>query len=138
MDCSPPGSSVYGDSLDKNTRVGCNALLQGIFPTQGSNPGLPHCRPILYHLSHQGSPNCIIHSCKLALLLDHKFVNAVLVVQLCPILYNPMDCSPPGSSIHGILQARILKWVAMLSSKGSSQPWDRTQVSHIAGQFFAI
>ena len=42
------------DSPDKNTGVGCHALLQGIFPTQGSNPGLPHCRWILYHLSHQG------------------------------------------------------------------------------------
>ena len=40
----------------KNTGMGCHALLQGIFPTQGSNPGLPHCRQILYHLSHQGSP----------------------------------------------------------------------------------
>ena len=47
MDCSPPGSSVHGDSLGKNTGVGCHALLQGIFPTQGSNPGLPHCRLIL-------------------------------------------------------------------------------------------
>ena len=55
MDCSPPGSSVHEDSPGKNTGVGCHALLQGIFPTQGSNPGLPHCRRILYQLSHQGS-----------------------------------------------------------------------------------
>ena len=51
-----PGSSVHGDSPGKNTRVGCHALLQGIFSTQGSNPGLLHCRQILYYLSHQGSP----------------------------------------------------------------------------------
>ena len=57
MDCSPLGSSVQGDSPDKNTGVGCHALLQGIFPTQGLNPGLLHCRQILYHLSHQGSPH---------------------------------------------------------------------------------
>ena len=44
MNCSPPGISVHGDSLGKNTRVGCHALLQGIFPTQGSNPGLSHYR----------------------------------------------------------------------------------------------
>ena len=56
MDCSPPGSSVHGDSPDKNTVVGCHALLQGIFLTQGSNPGLPHCRRIHYPLSHWGSP----------------------------------------------------------------------------------
>ena len=44
MDCSPPGSSVHGDSPGRNTGVGCHALLQGIFPTQGWNPGLLHCR----------------------------------------------------------------------------------------------
>ena len=56
MDCSPPGSSVHGDSPGKNTGVGCQALLQGILPTQGSNLGVPHCRRILYCLSAQGSP----------------------------------------------------------------------------------
>ena len=59
MDCSPPGSSVHGDSPGKNTGVGCHALLQGIFLTQGSNPDLLHCRQILYHLSHQGSPRIL-------------------------------------------------------------------------------
>ena len=59
MDCSPPGSSVYGDSPGKNTGVGCHALLQGIFPTQGLNPGLSHCKWILYRLSHQGSPRIL-------------------------------------------------------------------------------
>ena len=51
MDCSLPGSSVHG----KSTGMGCHFLLQRIFPTLGSNPGLPHCRQMLYHLSHQGS-----------------------------------------------------------------------------------
>ena len=46
-------------SPSENTRVGCHALLQGIFPTQGSNPGLPHCRWILHRLSHQGSPRIL-------------------------------------------------------------------------------
>ena len=55
LPCSPPGPSVHGDSPGKNTGVVCHALLQRIFPTQGSNPGLPHCRQILYCLSHQGS-----------------------------------------------------------------------------------
>ena len=59
VDCSPPGSSVHGDSPGKNTGVGSHTLLQGIFPTQGLNPGLLHCRQILYHLSHQGSPSLI-------------------------------------------------------------------------------
>ena len=55
MDCSLPGSSVQGDSPGKKTGVGCHALSHGIFPIQASNPGLPHCRQVLYHLSHQGS-----------------------------------------------------------------------------------
>ena len=49
-----------------------------------------------------------------------------------------MDCGPPGSSVHGILQARILEWVAMPSSRGSSQPRDQTQVSWVAGGFFTV
>ena len=59
MDCSPPGSSIYGDSPGKNTEVGCHALLQGIFPTQGLNPGLLPYRWILYRLSHQGNPRIL-------------------------------------------------------------------------------
>ena len=62
----------------------------------------------------------------------------MLVVQLCPTLCNPMDCSPPGSSVYGILQARILEWVAIFSSRGSSWPRDQTQVSCIAGKFLTI
>ena len=89
MDCNPPDSSVHGDSPDKNTGVGCHGLLQGIFPTQGSNPGLLHCRWILYWLSHPGIP-------------------------------------------------RILEWVAMPSSRGSSQPRDQIQVFCFAGRFFTI
>ena len=54
-DCSPPDSSVLGDSPGKNTGVGFYALFQGILPTQESNPVLPHCRQILYSLNHQGS-----------------------------------------------------------------------------------
>ena len=52
-------SLVHGDSPGQNTGVGCLSLLQGIFPTQGSNPGLPPCRWILYCLSHQGSPRIL-------------------------------------------------------------------------------
>ena len=57
-------------------------------------------------------------------------------LQSCPTLCDHTDCSPPGSSVLGILQARILAWVAMLSSRGSSQLRDWTQVSHITGGFF--
>ena len=62
----------------------------------------------------------------------------VLVAQSCPTLCDPMDCSPPGSSVYGILQARILEWVAFPFSRGSSQPRDRAWVSGIAGGFLTI
>ena len=62
----------------------------------------------------------------------------VLVTQSCPTPCNPMDCSLPGSSVYGILQARILKWGAILFSMGSSRPRDWTQVSCIAGRFFTF
>jgi len=75
------------NSPRQNTGVGSLSLLQGIFPTQGSNPGLPHCRRILYQLSYKGSP-------------------------------------------------RILEWAAYPFSSGSSQPWNGTGVSCIAGRFF--
>ena len=60
----------------------------------------------------------------------------VLSLQLCLNLCNSMDYSPPGSSAHGIIQAGILKWVAISFSRGSSWPRDRTQVSHIADKSF--
>ena len=69
----------------------CHSLLQGIFSTQGSNLDPLHYRQILYHLSHK---------------LRAK------LPQLCPTLCAFMDCSLPGSSVHGVLQARILAWVA--------------------------
>ena len=53
-------------------------------------------------------------------------------------LCNTVDCSPPGSSVHGILQARILEWVAISFSRGSSRPTDQTQVSWIAGRHFNL
>ena len=87
-----------------------------------------HCRQILYHLSHQGSPpSCtIVWKCE------------SIVVQSWLTLWNPIDCSPTSSSVHGILQARVLEWVAIPFSRGYSWPRDRTQVSCIAGGFFMV
>ena len=83
----------------------------GIFPTQGSNPGLPHCRQILYQLSHQPSPS---QPCTpIFLFLMAVLCCCCLIVQLCLTPYNPVDCSLPGSPVHGILQARILEWFAI-------------------------
>ena len=66
MDCSPSDTFVHGDSPGKNTGVACHAFLQGIFPIQGSNPGLLHCRRILYQLSYWGSPTKRINNIKSA------------------------------------------------------------------------
>ena len=62
----------------------------------------------------------------------------VLITQSCLTLWHPMDCSPPDSSVHGILQARILEWVAIPFSRRSSWPRNRTQVSCITGGFFTL
>ena len=171
--CDPVDYNSPWNSPGQNTRVGCRSLLQGIFPAQGSNPGLPHCRWILYQQSHAGSPYQLYlnkigrnnkvywRMCRLTQMLHHFVVQGSWAlagfgvhkgpaptddctatckinmttravcyssVQLC----NPMDCGPPGSSVHGILQARILEWVAVPSSRGSSQPRDWTQVSFIS------
>ena len=63
---------------------------------------------------------------------DQKLFFYVLVTQSRPALYNPVDCSPPGSSVERISQARIVEWVAISSSRGSSQPRDQTQVSYVS------
>ena len=60
------------------------------------------------------------------------------VVQSCPTLCDPVDCSPPGSSVHGIFQAVVLEWAAISFSRGSSWPRDQTQVSHIVDRCFTI
>ena len=60
------------------------------------------------------------------------------VTHLCPTLCDPMDCSLPGSSVHGIFQVRILEWVAIFFSRASSRPRDRTQVSCIVGRPFNL
>ena len=105
MDCSPPGSSVHGDSPSKNTEVGCHALLQGNFPNQGLNLGLWHCRQILYRLSHQGSPQWayteayglveVDLSPILVLFGSNHFISCPWAVSfflsLCPVPFSPVS-----------------------------------------------
>ena len=143
---------------------GCHFLLQGIFPTQGSKPGFPHCRQKLYCPSYQGSPRGLLptytgfKNCKFLILLffplhffflfpllgaresrtrtlksryrgiqkgttdaqgkvqDQKRQTAAAAaksLQSCPTLCDPVDGSPPGSPVPGILQARTLEWAAI-------------------------
>ena len=88
--CSPLGSSAHGDSPGKNTRVGCHALLQGIFPTQGYHPFLLSLLPWLADslpLAPPGKPSwCLVWFST--------------VTQSCPTLCDPMDCSVPGLPVH--------------------------------------
>ena len=109
----PHGLYSPWNSPGENPGVGSLSLLQGIFPTQGSNPGLPHCRRILYQLSHKGRPLALV-----AGKVWHNVTNSHLkvqaqVAQSCPTLCNPIDGSPPGSPAPGSLQARTLEWVAI-------------------------
>ena len=106
----------------RNTREGCHFLLQGIFPTQGSNQSL-------LHLLHWQADSLSLH---------HYEILESEVIQSCPTLRHPMDCSLPGSSVRGIFQARVLEWVSISFSRGSSQPRDWTQVSCTAGRRFTI
>ena len=122
-ECSLSGSPVHGGSPGKNTGVGCHALCQGIFPAQGLNPGLLHCRRILYPLRHQGSPNLFIvgqREREKVCVCVCVCVCACARAQSCPTLCNPMDCSLPGSSDQGIFQASILEWVAISYARGYS------------------
>ena len=96
----------------------------GDLPDPGIKSGSPALQADASPLSHQGSQ------------LRVSSVQSSSVAQSYLILCNPMDCSPPGSSVHGILQASIQEWVAISFSRGSSQPRDLTRVSCIAGRFF--
>ena len=116
-----------GHSPGKNTGVGCHAFLQGIFLTQGLNSGLSHL------LCWQKGSIPLAPPGKPLWLPPVQFSS---VAQSCPTPCDPMNCSLSGSSVHGILQTRILEWVAISFFRGSSQTRDRTWVSCIAGRFF--
>ena len=100
--------------------MGCHFLLQGIFPTQGSNLGLLHCRQTILPSEPAGK------SWYSDTLTNGKWKSLSRV----PLF------ATPKTRVHGILQARILEWVAFPFSMGSSQPRDWIQVFHIAGRFF--
>ena len=130
-DCSLPGSSVHGFPQAR-TVVCCHFLLQGIFLIQGSNLHLLHWKAIFFTDEPPGKPITNI------LQVNYACVCAKLLWS-CPIFGDPMDCSPPGSSVYGIFQARILEQVAISSSRGSSRLRDWTHVSYVScltGRFF--
>ena len=118
----PHGLYSPWNSPGQNTGVGSRSLLQGIFPTQGLNPGLPRCRQILYQLSHQGSNK-------------RKWKWSRSVVSDSATLWTVAHQASPSM---GFSQARVLEWVSISFSSGSSQPRDRTWVSRIVGRRFTV
>ena len=119
------------ESPDKNTGVGCRALLQGIFLTQGWNPHLCLLCSLHWQMGSlslappRKPPKMLIAQCAWFLTVVSDSLQS-------------MDYRAPGSSVHGILQARILEWVAIPFSMVSNRPRDQTWVSSIAGRFFTI
>ena len=128
------------------------ALACGFSATEPSRKA--SCKLGSYALNHQGSPSGKLFLVSLTFMvkLHGSFLVSqtniswregwsevqVLALQPCLTLCNPVDYSRPGSSVHGVLQAKILEWVAIPFSKGSSAPKDRTQVSCMAGRFLTI
>ena len=128
MDCSPPGSLVHRILQERILEWVAIPFSRGSSQPRRSNPGLPHCR----HSLPSEPPGKQISDMKWS---EVKWIE---VAQSCPTVCDPMDCSLLGSSVHGIFQARILEWVAIYFSRGTSQPRDQTRVSCIAGRCFTI
>ena len=141
------------DFPGKNIGVGCRFLLQGIFLTQGSNPHHLPGRWILYHWASREALYRVFYLMTKTYVLYWRengdiHVNTVIqnVMKVWKFSHSVMSdslrphrlYSPPGSSAHGIFQARILEWVAISCSRGSSWPRGWTQVSHIVGRCFTI
>ena len=135
MDSSLPGSSVHGISQAR--------IWSGLpFPSPKDlpNPGIEPRSPELQadSLPTELQGKCLLN-CKVQKDdCEGKKKVKVLVAKLCPSLCNPIGYSPLGSSVHGIFQARVPEWIVISFSRISSQPRDRTQVSHITGRRFTL
>ena len=120
VDCSPPGSSVHGILQAR--------ILEWVAISFSKGSSWPRDWTKFFHTTGR----------LFTIWSPREAKTYMKLTRSCLTTCGPMDCSLPGCSIHGILQARILEWVAVPFSRGSSQPRDRTQVSHIAGEFFSI
>ena len=153
VDCSPPGSSVHGILQARILEWVAIPFSRGYSQPRSPAHSLPsepagklftwaftscqifaECLDMSLLTLTYKCLNCSAHS----LLKESKEIKRKWSRSSCLTLCNPMNCSLPGSSIHGILQARILEWVAISFSKGSSRPRNRTKVSHIAGRRFTL
>ena len=135
LDCSPAGSFIHGIFQARILEWVATSYSRGSFwPRDRTRVSCNSClgRQILLPLNHVGSPRNI----KVCVYIYFVVVQSL---KSCLTLCDPMDCSLPGFSVHGIFQARVLEWVATSFSRGSSWPRDRTSVSYgfcIAGEFF--
>ena len=127
MDCSLPGSSVHGLFQAR--------VLESVAISFSRGSSQPRDWTRVSHTVADALPT---EPPGKSMRGHNSLKVKVLVAQWCLTFCDPMDCSPPGSSVHGSLQARILEWVAISFSRGSSQPRDQTEVSCIAGRFFTI
>ena len=124
MDCSPPGSSVEFSRPEYWS--GLPFPSPGDLPNPGIKPRSPVvCKALLKTISFRGEKAWLF-----------KSSHITLVTQSCPTLCDPMDCSPLGSSVYRLTQARILEGVAISYSRGSSQVRDRTWFSRTTGRLF--
>ena len=114
-----PVPSAWVSTMDTGVAIGAEARF---------SPLSPPCREAVV----QYTAHTAVHRSSGRM---HQFS---LITHSCLTLCDPMDCSLPGSSVYGILQARILEWVAISFFRGSSRPRDRTQVSCIAGRCFNL
>ena len=162
VDCSPPGSSVHGILQARSSGMGQYRWHTWAFP-----PALQcHCCWAMNRLlkqllrwethsqhmdaSQENSSQCqghvnpeTVNTIQVQLLITEELLTTMSewvseVAQSCLTLCDPMDCSLPGSSLHGILQARILEWAAISFSRGSSRLGDRSRVPCIAGRCFNL
>ena len=126
MDCSLPGSSVHGVLQAR--------ILEWVtISSSRKSSWLRHwtCISCVSCIGRWNLYHCTTWEAPRSINVKHKLLSHVW-------LYDPMNCSPPDSYVHGVLQTRILQWVANPFSRGSSQPRDQTWVSCIADRFFTI
>ena len=137
--CSPPG-----DLPNPGIKSRSPALQADSLPAKPQGkPRLMSDKMIFHFIWVENRYMCVFlggknHSFSLCTMLNNPMCAMCLVVQSCLTLCDPMNCSPSGSLVHGLFQAWILEWVAISFSRGSSQPRDRTQVSHTVGRCFTI
>ena len=147
MDCSPPSSSVRGILQARILGVSCSSLLQGIFPTQGFNPGLLNCKQIgtFWATMEAQFQSNVTWSFLSSLIPIFKSVfslrespgpwwyaaAAAKSLQLCLTLCDPTDRSLPGSPVPGILQAKTLEWVAISFSNAWKWKVKVKSLSHV-------